>query len=172
MRRNNISSVAGASAGRDALTKELAFVKRFVPHILVQRFNDNPHALREPESAVFPAAVGFFDISGFSALAHKLEQAERRGSDIFEQTLLDNRDDASSTKRRRSFDGHSGPLAPHAAGMGGQSLKRKKSIGRGIEKVLRTVHEGARNIHKGRAAEGLTSLLNSTLREITGLLLL
>lgn len=61
----------------DPQTKELNVLMRHVPRIVISRFMQNPQHLEGPESIEFTAAVALFDLSGFSSLGSKLNEAER-----------------------------------------------------------------------------------------------
>ena len=55
----------------DAAASEL---RRYVPNVVIARYVNDEKALTHEEMRSFNAAMGFFDISGFSALASSLRK--------------------------------------------------------------------------------------------------
>ena len=49
----------------------------YVPNVVIARFMADPNALTQKEMNSFTAAMGFFDISGFSLLASSLRKLKR-----------------------------------------------------------------------------------------------
>ena len=64
------------------MAEEESVLRRYVPNVVIARYMNNTTALTAEEMRSFNAATGFFDISGFSALASALRnkkvQATRR----------------------------------------------------------------------------------------------
>ena len=64
------------------MAEEESVLRRYVPNVVIARYMNNSTALTAEEMRSFNAAMGFFDISGFSALASALRnkkvQATRR----------------------------------------------------------------------------------------------
>ena len=56
----------------------LETVRPYVPNLVMQRFSNGSEGLKKAEMNTFNAAVAFFDISGFSKLASRLQREELR----------------------------------------------------------------------------------------------
>lgn len=56
--------------------------KRYVPRVVLARYLNDESKLVEPEMQSYDAAVGFFDISGFSTLASELKMAEKEANEL------------------------------------------------------------------------------------------
>ena len=57
--------------------EDLDVIRRYVPQIVIHRYIRRPEPIREPEIESFEAALGFFDISGFSTLGNRLHVLEK-----------------------------------------------------------------------------------------------
>jgi len=72
----------------EASVKALRIYASYSPDQIMRRFTRNPEPLLRPETTRFQAAIGFVDISGFTALAEKLnKEYKRKGAELLNQYI-------------------------------------------------------------------------------------
>ena len=72
----------------EAQLRDLRIYASYSPDQVMLRYmaEPDPQPLAEPEANRFPAAIGFVDISGFTALAEKLnKEYKRKGAELLNQ---------------------------------------------------------------------------------------